>query len=82
MLTYKSRDGRTVDITDIEYGAEPEDSFVAEAYYTDELDDAKAKCPEAVLEELTEDYAGDLAERWHEHQVGRAEAYFDSLEDR
>jgi len=74
-MIVRSRDGREIEITEIDYGSEPGDTFIVAAYYMDEFDDDAAMVPEHVLDELQEDYAGELAEQWMEHQVGRADFY-------
>jgi len=67
-----TRDGRKVEV-EISYEREPDDTYIASAVYLD----ADEVVSEEVCEELTHDYAGEIAERWYEHQLGRAEYIYE-----
>lgn len=71
-----TRNGRKVEVTDIDYSSGDScDTFIAAASYLDEENDTLAVVPDNVLEELTNDCASELDEAWHEHQIGRADFY-------
>lgn len=76
-MILKTRDGRKVEVTDIDYGKEVENTFIAQAFYLDVEDDNEAIVPDNVLDELLEDYAAEVDEAWYDYQCGRGEDYGD-----
>lgn len=70
--------GRQVEITDVQHGADPCDSFIVAAVYVDD----EADVTDEDLDVLTEESSALLDEAWYEYQQGRAEYYADMREDR
>jgi hypothetical protein len=61
--------GLEVEVERIEYGSEPEDTYIISAYY---LETGQA-LEDAELDELNDELGSELYDAWLEHQIGRAE---------
>lgn len=70
-MILKDKNGREVEVH--VRGSAHDDVYIESGCYVDTGEEA----PEGVLDDLQNDFAGEIEQQWLENQIGRAEAFYE-----
>lgn len=66
-----------MDVSRFHFGSDPVDSYVCEAYWTDD----GSELSDEEIEELNDQRPEIAQEAWHEHQIDRADALYEDMRE-